>query len=251
VLRYTKYRLRIGEAWFDELLDRSGLDVMFLTQYATPPPNAACAEKRTILINLSRDEETLFGDMKRDARYNIRRARDTDKIRCDCLAATDLEVQRDFCKLYDQFAADKGLHAVDPARLALMARHGVLDFSRAVAADGKVLAMHAYLVLRARARLLYSLSLFRSADETARRQMIGRANRYLHWHDLCRFKAAGLQLLDMGGWYAGQSDQGRIRINHFKEEFGGQIVTEYNGTLGLTLRGKLALLVWNRLHKTS
>ena len=102
---------------------------------------------------------------------------------------------------------------------------------------------HAYLRSNHRATLLYSASLFRKFDSSALRNKMGRANRFQHWQDIQRFKAEGVSVYDFGGWYEGNRDQERLRINRFKEEFGGEIVKNYICERALTVKAKVFLRV--------
>jgi hypothetical protein len=65
----------------------------------------------------------------------------------------------------------------------------------------------------------------------------------LHYKDMLAFKAAGVRLYDFGGWYAGDTDTDLLRINKFKEEFGGNVELRYNCERGVTLLGKCALTI--------
>jgi len=88
---------------------------------------------------------------------------------------------------------------------------------------------------------LHSASLFREYSDTPTRNLIGRANRNLHWHDLLRYKEAGVPLFDFGGWYDGRDDEEQLRINAFKEEFGGRVVREFHCAVPASLRGRIVL----------
>jgi lipid II:glycine glycyltransferase (peptidoglycan interpeptide bridge formation enzyme) len=70
--------------------------------------------------------------------------------------------------------------------------------------------------------------------------LVGRANRYLHWQDLLRLRESGCTALDLGGWHPGD-DTELLKINKFKEEFGGKVVEIYNSMMGISLKGKAAL----------
>jgi hypothetical protein len=91
-----------------------------------------------------------------------------------------------------------------------------------------------------RVRLLHSVSLFRSEDRD-RQALIGRANRLLHWKDMCAWRARGVGLYDFGGEYHGEEDAAQVRIAAFKRGFGGEVVPIYSGVRGITLVGRLAL----------
>jgi hypothetical protein len=135
-------------------------------------------------------------------------------------------------------------------RLLQLRTAGVLFISRAFAADGAPLVWHVHLLSNQRARLLYSLSLFRDNEDTAWRGMVGRANRLLHWNDLQAFQARGACIYDFGGYYRGTEDSAKLRINKFKSEFGGVLRVEYNGVRFLSLAGKAMAWVY-RLRTAS
>jgi hypothetical protein len=91
-----------------------------------------------------------------------------------------------------------------------------------------------------RCRLLFSASHFRGQGETALRSLIGRANRLLHWRDLVAFKQQGFNCYDWGGWHAG-TEEVLVRINQFKESFGGDRCPLYDSKLGVSWMGRLAV----------
>jgi hypothetical protein len=69
----------------------------------------------------------------------------------------------------------------------------------------------------------------------------GRANRLHHWSDILRFRDERFAIYDFGGWYPGTHDQALLRVNLFKESFGGELVTQYNCDQGVTWKGNLGL----------
>jgi len=125
--------------------------------------------------------------------------------------------------------------------LSLMAASGSLQFSRIAEEGGPTLVWHSYYRSHNRVTLLSSASLVPAGESSARRNKVGRANRFQHWQDLLRFKNDQIALYDFGGWYEGKSDQKRLGINKFKEEFGGEIVRNYICERALTWRGALFL----------
>jgi len=71
--------------------------------------------------------------------------------------------------------------------------------------------------------------------------LIGRANCFHTWHDILRFQRQGIETYDFGGWYGGTENAEKLRINRFKESFGGKVVPEFNYEVGVTIAGRLAL----------
>ena len=145
--------------------------------------------------------------------------------------------------MYNPFAALKGLLPLERARIDGMASAGALDLSVVKDSQGNVLVYHANYRTQHRATELYLPSLYRKLSDSAARNAIGRANRYLIWSDMLRYKEQGLKYFDFGGWYPGTADPALLKINEFKRGFGGQVVRTYQCEQILTLKGWLVLRV--------
>lgn len=243
MLRYRKRRMRFEELWFDDRPDAEPVDIRIHNQMPQPPSGLRVEEKRTILIDLARDEDELFGAIKKDSRNEIRRAI-KDGVHCQLLDAGSSAVRMMFYDFYDDFVRDRKLNPLDRVRLDVMAANDRLVLTEARDAQGGRCVVHAYLRHAARARLLFSVSDLPRVTHKAQRNLIGRANRLLHWEDMQQFRRKGVRFYDFGGWYAGEENQELLRINRFKEEFGGETVIEYNAIRGVSWRGKLALAAW-------
>jgi hypothetical protein len=192
----------------------------------------------TLLVDLHRSPEALRAAIKPRTREAIRQAETRDGLTYRVSPGSGRALG-EFLAFYDRFAASKGLPGAERDLLAGLAAAGALDLS-AVARGSNVLVWHAHCRHPERAMLLASASFFRSVDDSAARSRIGRANRLHHWLDLLRFRHDGLAIYDFGGWYEGQADPDRLRINRFKEEFGGTVAQHFDAEIPLTLRGRLA-----------
>jgi len=117
----------------------------------------------------------------------------------------------------------------------------VLDLSRVSDSTGAGLVWHAHYRAPDRARGIYSASLLGMATDPSVRGLIGRANCHHTWCDILRFQQQGLTVYDLGGWYGGAEDQEKLRINRFKESFGGVLTREFNAETAVTAKGRLAL----------
>lgn len=231
---------RFGDIYFgEESVPRAEVDVVRHFHRSTPLPGVPCSPVQTILIELAPDPEVLLAAVSKDTRYEIRRAGEKDGLEYEVVKATGQAVD-EFAGYYAQFAALKGLPPLSSDYLHALARARALDLS-VVRQEGEVLVWHAYHRGRARVRLLHSVSLYRTTEDSARRNLVGRANRYQHWHDICRFRADAIALYDFGGWYEGAKDQEKVRINAFKQEFGGTIVPTFSCQHALTVKGRLVL----------
>jgi hypothetical protein len=238
---YQKNRLRIAEYWNDEEPKFAGVDLVRWFQQTFPREGMVCRDFYTILLDLTRAPGQLLDQMDRDTRYEIRRADSKDQLTYDCRNGHDTKYFDQFCNYYDEFAAGKSQPKINRPWLGLLAAGGALALSQALDASGETLVWHVYHRSPGRATLFYSASHFRNLDNGARRAAVGRANRWQHWQDMQRFKAEGISTYDFGGWYHGDSDPDRLRINKFKEEFGGEIVKNYICERALTVKAKVFL----------
>lgn len=237
---FRKKSVRIAEAWFGEEPAADGVDVVRCFQRAEPSAGALCREFYTILIDLTQGPDALLSAIKKGTRYEIRRAVAKDNFVYACRDAGSLEALARFCDLYDEFASRKRLPRLDRGWLSLMAATGRLYVSSVSEATGDPLVWHVYYRSGSRVTLLYSASLPPDRDGACRSRL-GRANRFHHWQDMLRFKSEGAAVYDLGGWYQGAEDAGRLRINKFKEAFGGRVVKNYICERPLTTRGRLFL----------
>lgn len=247
MIAYQKKFIRIVECWNGEDVEAKGADLKRRFQQAQPINGMLCREFFTVLIDLTRDPETLFAQMKRGTRYEITRARTRDDLVYDCWNGNDASVFEEFCEYAGVVLTQKGQPKPDRNWLSLLAKAGLLELTHASDGAGTKLVWHAYHRSAHRVTLLYSASSFRNNPSLEFRNLVGRANRYQHWQDMLRFKDAGITTYDFGGWYDGTTDIERLRINKFKEQFGGEIVKNYICEQALTLKGALFLRIRTRL----
>lgn len=243
---YKRAGLRVAELWFDEEQDKSRLDIIRYFQRTAPMSQGTWARFCTILIDLSPVPDVLLSHMKKDTRYEIRRADSRDNLTHHFWAGANSTCIARFVSFYQEYAPSKttGGHQ----RVKRLAQTDALVLSEVQDDSGSTLAWHAYYCTRERVRLLHSV-LLRDTDDSSRRSVLGRANRFHHWKDMLAFRQQGVQLYDFGGWYEGKTDQKLLSINHFKEEFGGQTLVGYNGQMGMTFAGKAALWCYAQIRK--
>jgi lipid II:glycine glycyltransferase (peptidoglycan interpeptide bridge formation enzyme) len=223
-------------------------DVISYIQLPEPVEGAVSMEKHTLAIDLQDcDPQAVFARFAKTTQYEIRRARERDKVNCQ------FPDWRSGLTAYATLQQDLSLSsrgAVDVSTLAQFGGKHALRISTARNhTDGKILAAHIYVSDGARIRLLHSASRNSHAADTQARNLAARANRLLHWEDITRFRSQGLRLYDFGGWYAGQTDHKLLSINQFKESFGGTKVREWNCLVAATPLGRYVLATQRFLRR--
>ena len=243
MLTYRRRFVVRGEEWFDAAGDRAGVDVHEVFHVLEPLEGYRCLEFYTIEFDLSASEDALFSKVRPEARRQIRRCGESGEVVYEHFFPCETAQVARFFAAYDDLAARKGLAAIDRELTAEYARAGLLDLSLVRTTDGRELAWHANFRTPQRARQLHSIAFFR--EDKAERQMVGRAHRFQTWRDILAFKEAGIPVFDLGGWYNGKTDTELLKVNEFKEEFGGSIARRYICERGLTLRGRVYVALRN------
>lgn len=203
---------------------------------------------KTLIIDLDRTEEALFEDIHKNARYKINRASKRDPIHYDELTNPTDEEIGEFLVFFDRFAKYKDLPKGNLGRLKGLRDQNALIISYVRDELGNILCAHAYLRADAYGSLLYSASA--RFDNKQIRNLIGRANRFLHWQDIKSFREMGMKWFDFGGLFVQKDGSEEDSINRFKKEFGGQVVDVDKRIYPLSIIGKLTTFVfWLKMRK--
>lgn len=239
---YRRKGLVFGEAFYEPISTYAPkVDILRITtSRMLSNVTSPARQSHTLVIDLRRAEKTLFDEMDKGTRYEVRRAIDKDKfdykLDDDC-SERDIGL---FCDYYDRFAASKKRRRVFRKRLKVLAQQGMLILTRSHASDGELLVWHSYIRCAERVILLYSASLFREKQDASLRNLVGRANRYTHWNDILAFARMGYMVYDMGGIDISGRSRETSNIARFKEGFGGSVVPVYSQTLPKSMAGHVA-----------
>lgn len=185
------------------------------------------------------EPEEIFKEFNKNYRYEINRA-GKEGVNCISYLSEDLKDNPDilasFKREYTNFVKLKGIANSynEPAMQQYIANGNVL-LTKALK-DKQSYAQHVYLYDNRIARLLYSVSNFRTKDLDP--NFVGRANKYLHWYDIQHLCEHKIEVLDWGGISSIENLNG---IDKFKKGFGGKEHTYYNIIIGKSLMGKLAI----------
>jgi hypothetical protein len=228
-----------GEVWYDEEPPRNGgVDIVQYRQREAPVSGARVVPFLSLVTDLSPSKEEIASRFGKDCRYKIRRAEARDGLGMEYFDDPGERLD-EFCAFYDAFASEKSIWLSDRRWLAAACDAGQLVLT-SVWRDGEALAWHAYLVCGKAAWLQYTASSFRNRGND-HRALVGRANRWLHWKEMLRFKQSGIERYDWGGLFEDETDPGNAGINRFKRDFGGREVRSYDCTLPVTVKGRIWL----------
>ena len=236
-----------GEVWFDEEPPAApGVDVLTFRGRPAPHGLPDSVPFSSLVHDLTLDESSLFARFDSTARYEVRRAQSRDGLTAALI--TDPRGELDaFCAFYDEFAKQKGLEPAYRRGLEAMCDAGHLVLSTA-SRNGERIVWHAYVTDGATAALLHSASHFRGTA-SAKRTLVSRANRWLHWRDMLAFKALGVATYDWGGLFEDESVPAQASVNRFKRCFGGTPHRAYTGVAPLTIKGRAYRAACNAIER--
>jgi lipid II:glycine glycyltransferase (peptidoglycan interpeptide bridge formation enzyme) len=249
---------KMAEIWynFDEKLVEK-VDVLRY-KYVTQKQDTAASfeELWTLLTDLEKSDDELFLQINKTCKYQINRAKNKDGVVGETLLETGEKNEQkitQYIDFFNTFADSKGRSHIDFSDLEQFYDSGTFCVRTVVSGDGTALTMHGYVVSDNTARLHQSSSLFRNSEDAEYRNMVGRANRLLHWEDMLYFKQLGIKYYDFGGWFGGEATtenyKEQLLINQFKESFGGEKKQEYSFIMPASFLGKAAVKIHSVLKR--
>jgi len=229
-----------GEFWHDEEPSGDpGVDIAMYRHRSAPIEGARTVQPILSLVHdLSIEADAILSQFDKDCRNLVRRADGKDALEMAFFSEPEPELER-FRAFYDAFASEKGLQPCYWQWVVASCEARQLALTSA-SLNGEALVWHAYLLSGTTVQLEYSASCFRNKAKDYR-SLVGRANRWLHWKDLLRFKEMGFGKYDFGGLFEDESTPECAGINHFKKEFGGRQERLYDCTLPVTGIGRIWL----------
>ncbi|MFT7601120.1 MAG: hypothetical protein ACI8TP_004071 [Acidimicrobiales bacterium] len=196
--------------------------------------------EHTLIVDLVPPEDDVLMGLSQSTRRQVRKAQSKDGIVCmfDDRPSTGL-IER-FADRYDAFAVSRGLRATFRPRLEQLSAADMLTFSVATDPAQEVEVQHMHLRNADRAMLLHSVSNLDDAEGEVR-NMIGRANRLLHWEGMVHFRNLGCSAYDMGGLDIEEKSPETSAIAKFKRGFGGEVMATHSRVVPVSLKGRIAL----------
>jgi hypothetical protein len=241
MVRIKRKTLLFCELWFDEPCCAKGADIVLFYHWSEAVKEAISIEVNSLALDLGLPKEEIWRGFSSTARNEISRATRQGIIHQVFAKPTTRDVEA-FASFHERFAAERNLGRTGyPFWMCEYARQGALVLTCAHLQNEPPLVWHTYYCNAPWVRLLHSVSLFSNSDDREKRNLIARANRYLHWADINEFRDRGILHFDFGGWYAGRENEKLLRVNAFKEQFGGTRTMRFHSMLPVSFRGKFFL----------
>lgn len=200
---------------------------------------------KTIIIDLLKDESSIFEEFNKSLRRAIRRVEEQNEIEFFCYPEPTKEQIHEYVQYFNAFAKAKSIYTCDEPLLKSLAAIGCLRIVGARSKEsGEILVYNTFIQDKIRARGQYSASLtYKYSDYKEKRNLIANANKALEWYTIKMYKSEGYEEYDLGGVTLDPKRPEMDGIDQYKMQFGGKVVEEYNYTCTFTWKGKIALFL--------
>lgn len=243
---YRKKGIRITQVWFPDESPQleSKSDILFIHGVENCGLYKNCMQNtfHTLISDLEQTQDEIWSLINKNVRYEIRRSM-KEEVYCLSFSSGELlnkpEIIKQFADMYQLMYHDKGItQTLYMPQIDAYLKENMFLLTGIFTKESKPLVFHSYIVGEKCARLLHSVSDFRSGSNDA--NLVARANKRLHWEDICMLIKLGLKRYDWGGVSSIESPNG---IDEFKFKFGGQPLTYYNVYKGKSLLGKILVIL--------
>lgn len=241
---FKKFNIKISKIWFYNKKEKfiNDSDVIQLYGIKDQINGLKGNVQYSLYIDLTKNENEIFNNFKKTVKYDINKS-ENDGVKIEYYDSKELKNNKKiidtFEIMYNQMYEEKGLKT----KLSRDTFESYIDSDMAilskVSKDNTDIIYHVYLADDNCTRFLYSCSNFRSDDQNMK-NIIGRANKSLHWNDIKYFKQKNLKIYDLGGVRSFNNPNG---IDLFKMSFGGEKIVYYNYEYANTIKGKIYLFL--------
>ena len=229
LLHRKKYGIHFYKVWFaSEPLKKKG--IIAYHECKEMDKVQPCEKFDTLITDLTENEDEIKQHFSKNCRYYVNRASRED-ITVEMHSGKEIsnEKIKEFLDFFEEFWMSKGstLHEKDKLEQELRVYRDAdaLGITEAFVRGQKVV-YHTHILDTEIVRLLHSASLYRLREEDQdSKNLIGIANRYLHFEEMKYYKNLGKKTYDWGG--AGMNED-VVHITEFKKSFGGTPATYYD-----------------------
>lgn len=238
-----KKGIKINHIWFSNENEEptKKADIYFYHGIEKPVliKNSIIITQNTAVTDISNNINEIYNNISKNYKYEIRRGK-KEKLEVKFYRKIDQALLNRFEYCYNQMFHTKGMKVkLNKALLKKYFDEGYAYMS-IVYFENKEMAFHVYLIENGRSRFLYSCSECRNVDVD--KNLIGRANKFLHMYDYYLLKNEGVTQYDWGGIMDFTNPSG---IDKLKLNLAGkyQKKSYFNQMIGISIFGKFIIKI--------
>ena len=200
----------------------------------------------TTTIDLQKDLQIIWQNITKNYRYEIRRAEKKDKIIETIIESPTIDDLNNFIEFFNKFAVKRSLRKANKKKLILFNSQKQLQIAYVFSDASKenILSAHCYINDNERVRLYHSASNLNYKFKD--KNLVARANKFLHWKAISKYQNSGYKTYDFGGISQIKKLNG---IDKFKLQFHGETITEYSVLIPITAQGRFLIFIIKIINK--
>ena len=244
VNQHTKLGVKFDEFYFveDYTQCKSDADVSTIIFSKNRHPDIPCKVKGNIFVDLRKPSKEIVSSFTSAYRREVKRSMRDDEFVIERKETPNEAEMEEFCTYFNEFSKQKGIYTIGMQNLLPMIKAGAFLLTKATCRKtGEIMCFVTYIWQGKRASAHFGCSHFRLQESSVERQVVGRANKYLHYQNMLYFKEKGCEIYDFGGYHQDEQGLPLTGIDDFKQRMGGEVFQEYAFYYPRSIKGKLAL----------
>ena len=243
---YKKKFIKINHIWFNtkKINELKKADIIFFHNTSkNVSKNSYLYIQKSLITNLNINNDELFNNISKTAKNEIRRSI-KDNIKnieySSKFLKNNSQILNEFEDCYNKMYKSKGLNVKLNKKLVKQYINANMFLLTVAIYNKKSIVFHSYIIENNKARLLHSCSDFRNKDNN--KNLIGRANKFLHYKDMIMLKSKNIKDYDWGGITSFQKPNG---IDKFKINLSGNSkqIKYYNEIIPTSIKGYLLVKI--------
>ena len=233
-----KWSLHMKDVYFAPEIRRQdpGYDVVYYFFCREPHPGAR--KYMSAVIDLNREDEEILQSFRESTRKAVRRMLRDDQFSMAIEENLEENQLEQFLENYDAFTREKGFYPADRQRVRLLFQSRRLRLVTAYYQE-ELLAHRLLLEDTEKILPFYGYTPRLHAHEHEKLQLISRVSKTVDYRSMLYAKTRGKRWYDLGGLFYHPGDDQGTRVDHYKEGFHGEVISEYEFLYPLTWKGRL------------
>lgn len=250
VNRRKKFGVLLEDVFFAENISDYTGEADIVTFYQCKEPYKNCQYFYTIKIDITQSSEEIFKTFSKSTRYAINRVKKNSEFHMEIIEKPSDGELVDFMEYYNRFARAKRIPLVNYRLIRLLRDQNAFIITYMRDKNNKIWYCNTAILDEGNTiRGLHGCSGLPWACKSEEKRKIGCAGRYLEYHLFLLGKERGCQTADLGGIVKDARVDTMGGINQYKRGFGGEEYLEYKFYYPKTLKGRVALWIFNKNNR--
>jgi lipid II:glycine glycyltransferase (peptidoglycan interpeptide bridge formation enzyme) len=210
-------------------------------------PYKHCQKRYTAIVDLKREEEEILRSFRKRYREVINKMLKDENLEISVIDKPKKTEMDEFMQNYQEFTRQKGFSQPIQQRLNRLHEHGRLILLNATYEGDRLLQK---VLMKDSKKFIFFLGYTTrlQEDDHDKIKIISAINKTVEYHCMLYAKNNGLDYYDLGGLFEDPENPSGVKVDHYKDGYKGENMTEYDFIYPLTWKGQLFCRL-KRMHQ--